>query len=263
MRAVDLMPPEERGSRSRGGVETRTGAVPYVLVAVLAAIALGMTGLALAKKSVNDKQSEVVKLEQEEQAAVAKAEALRPFAEFRALQEARTATVASLAQSRFDWERVLRELSLVLPPDAWFVSVTGTVSPETQVEGGGAIASRTEIAGPALEIVGCATGQDAVAELMTALEDIDGVTRVGISSSELPEDSGSSTDAAGDDCRTEDFIVRYEIVVAFDEIPVPEVGTAPAVPGADPALAGNSAVAAATSPQVAEAQAAGTAVTGG
>ena len=29
------------------------------------------------------------------------------------------ATVTSLADSRFDWERVMRELSLVLPADVW------------------------------------------------------------------------------------------------------------------------------------------------
>ena len=32
------------------------------------------------------------------------------------MSEQRVATVTSLADSRFDWERVMRELALILPP---------------------------------------------------------------------------------------------------------------------------------------------------
>ena len=39
---------------------------------------------------------------------------------------------------------------------------------------------RAAIAGPALELSGCAKGQEAVAGFVTALKDIDGVTRVGV-----------------------------------------------------------------------------------
>jgi hypothetical protein len=90
--------------------------------------------------------------------------------------------------------------------------------------------------GPALEIQGCAAGQEAVAGFVTALKDIDGVTRVGVESSELAEQAGPTAGASGSgeaasgganqDCRTRDFIAQFSLVVAFDAAPVPPSATA-------------------------------------
>ena len=45
--------------------------------------------------------------------------------------------------------------------------------------------------------------------------------------------AGASAEDTIDDCRTRDFINQFEIVVAFDEVPVPETATvAPGVPAA-------------------------------
>ena len=148
------------------------------------------------------------------------------------------ATVTSLADSRFDWERVMRELSLVLPSDVWLVSLNATASPERDGErssssgssgaSSGASGLRAAAPGPALEISGCASGQEAVAGFVTALKDIDGVTRVGVQSSRARRrraapapPAGDAGAGCGDDCRTRDFIAKFEIVVAFDAAPVP------------------------------------------
>nr|MDQ3726364.1 hypothetical protein [Actinomycetota bacterium] len=89
---------------------------------------------------------------------------------------------------------------------------------------------RGSIAGPALELEGCAAGQEAVARFVTALKDIDGVTRVGVESSELdergsdPAASGNGSAAAGGtntDCQTREFIAQFKLVVAFDAAPAP------------------------------------------
>ena len=56
----------------------------------------------------------------------------------RHLPRRRTETVDSLAQSRFDWERVMRELALVIPEDVWLESLTGTVAPGVTVDAEGA-----------------------------------------------------------------------------------------------------------------------------
>ena len=141
----------------------------------------------------------------------------------------------SLADSRFDWERVMRELALILPSDVWLVNLTATATPGVDVgggSGGGGSSSgggmREQVAGPALELSGCAAGQTSVAGFVTALEDIDGVTRVGVQSSQLADkESGAGSSSgggggsgSGDDCRTRDFIAKFEIVVAFDAAPV-------------------------------------------
>lgn len=239
MRPVNLIP---KDARTDGG-RSRVGSVSFVIVAALALALIGAIVLGLTSKQVGDRENEVAQLERELQEVTARAQSLAAFKQFRDLQEARLATVSSLAQSRFDWERVLNELALVIPTDAWLIEMTGTVSPAVQIDGGADISIRDTVEGPALELVGCATGQDAVAGFVADLEDIDGVTRVGVASSKLPEEEATSaetagtavaTDAAGDDnkeCRTRNFISRFEIVVAFDSVPTPPTATAaPSVP---------------------------------
>src|SRR3954447_23905559 len=112
MRPVNLIPPDERGSDRTA---MRTGAFSYVLIAALGLALLGIIALAFTSKQVSDRKSEVAKLTVEEQQATAKANSLQAFANFRAVQEQRSSSVTSLAQSRFDWQRVINELARVLP----------------------------------------------------------------------------------------------------------------------------------------------------
>ena len=82
----------------------------------------------------------------------------------------------------------MRELALILPGDAWLTELTASASAEAQRRRRGSEqASASAIPGPALELKGCAAGHEAVAGFVTDLKDIDGVTRVGVQSSELPE----------------------------------------------------------------------------
>ena len=144
--------------------------------------------------------------------------------------------MTSLAQSRFDWERVLRELALVLPDDIWLTSLGGSAGAGAGPEG----AADESITGPSLLIKGCGTGHPAVARLLAALRDIDGVTRVGLTKSALPEKTAadlvqsSSAAAAGagsGECQTRDFIAGFEASVAFDNAAVaPASVTPPAAP---------------------------------
>ena len=222
MRPVNLIPPEDR----RGDqAPLRTGPLPYILLAGLVALLLGITGVVVTNNQIAESESEVAKLESEDAAASVKAQRLAHFTQFQTTSEQRVETVSELADSRFDWERVMRELALVLPHDAWLVSLTASAAPGVSVEGGGGGGSmRAAIAGPALELTGCAKGQEAVAGFVTALKDIDGVTRVGVQSSELGEEKegGEGGGGSGDECRTHAFIAKFEIVVAFDAAPVAE-----------------------------------------
>lgn len=230
MRPIDLIPPEERrGDRA----PLRRGALVYFVVGAFAAVLIAVTALVLLSNQVSDKEAEVASLQREDAAAAAKAQRLSAYTAFRVMSERRVETVASLADSRFDWERVMRELALVLPSDVWLVDLTATATPGVSIEGGGGGGGgslRASAKGPALELNGCGVSQSAVAGFITALRDIDGVTRVAVESSELPSKkngAGVSTggDAAAgnanDDCRTRSFIAKFQIVVAFDAAPVP------------------------------------------
>jgi Tfp pilus assembly protein PilN len=233
MRPVNLIPPEDRRGEQ---APLRTGPLPYILLGALVAVLLGVSAMVLVGSQISESKSEVAKLEGEDAVAAAKAQRLAAYTQFRSMSEQRVATVSSLADSRFDWERVMRELSLILPSNVWLVGLTATASPAVSVEGGGGGSSgsslRAQAPGPALELNGCASGQKAVAGFVTALKDIDGVTRVGVESSELGEEEeeeaaasstevGASTGSTGEECRTRAFIAKFSIVVAFDAAPVP------------------------------------------
>ena len=239
MRPVNLIPPDER----RGDeAPLRTGHLVYVLTAGLALLLLGVVVVALTSKQISDREDQKASLQQELDQASARATSLAAFTTFRAVQESRLATVTSLAQSRFDWSRVLHELSLVLPSDVSISSLDGSVSPDLQISGGGSSSSsassgsdlRGNIQGPALQISGCAPGQDAVAGFVAALEDIDGVTRVGLESSNIDSASGSGSSASSTgstDCNAGPRTASFAIVVAFDAVPTPSTATtAPSVP---------------------------------
>jgi Tfp pilus assembly protein PilN len=247
MRPVNLIPPEDRrGLRA----PLRTGLTAYLIIGALAAALVGVTFVVLTGNQITERENQVASLEANKAESSARAEALRPYADFAAISAARDETVTSLAESRFDWERVLNELALVIPDDVWLVRVAGSVSPDAQVGEGTAVESRASVPGPALELIGCGASTEAVARFLAALKDIDGVTRVGIDRAERREPTAAdgsssvgSVDTASEECRTRDFISRFEVVAAFDEaVPAaPAAGTettvptdqAPAVPGPD------------------------------
>jgi len=237
MKSVNLVPKDYRKGRLAG----RGGEVfSYFVIGGLAVVLLAVVGIVLTNNKISDNKAELAKLQQRSDEVTAEASALAPYSNFASLTQARTATVSSLAQSRFDWERVLRELAQVIPSSVWLTQLSGTVSPEVTLEDNSDITTRSSIPGPALEIVGCAASQDDVATFIAALEDIDGVTRVGLQSSDLPADdatAATSGDASGgaqsDDCRTRRFISKFELVAAFDAAPVP--ASAAAADGSAPA----------------------------
>ena len=222
MRPIDLTPPE---MRQGAHAPMRTGPIPYILIGALVAVLAGVALLVVTGNQVSEREDEVAQLKREDAAAQAEARRLAPYVQFQSLHEQRLATITSLADSRFDWERVMRELSLVLPGDVWLTELNASASGEGEGAGGGL---RSSVVGPSLELEGCAAGQESVAGFVTVLKDIDGVTRVGVASSELSAKAEGEAGSAGEggsdtggECRTRKFIAKFSIVVAFDAAPVP------------------------------------------
>lgn len=213
MRPVNLIPPDQR----RGdNAPLRTGPLAYIVVGALALVLLGVTMLVLASNEVAAKKDEVTTLRREDAAAKARAEKLAPYAHFQRFSQERVETVTSLANSRFDWPRVMRELALVLPGDVLLNSLTTGGGAEEGESGGEGIGGTL---GPSLELAGCTIGQDEVARFVTALKDIDGVTRVGLQSSAIGEESAAGGSAEGE-CPPA-YKASFQITAAFDAAPVP------------------------------------------
>ena len=132
MRPINLIPPDERrGSQA----PLRSGPLAYILVGALVLLLAGVTALVLTGNKVSEKESEVATLTSEDATAAAEAEKLTAYVTFQTTSEQRVATVESLANSRFDWERVMRELSLILPSNVWLVQLSASASGEVSTGG--------------------------------------------------------------------------------------------------------------------------------
>jgi Tfp pilus assembly protein PilN len=237
VRPVNLIPQEDR----RGAkAPLRTGPLSYAIVAVLLLALGGVTLLVLTGNKISDRKADVAGLQSQVDAAQAQANQLSPYTHFAELQQARQETVASLASSRFDWERTLHELALVLPGDVWLTSVTASAASDPSSSTSSSSTAVDGVTGPSLDINGCASGHDAVAKFLAALRDIDGVTRVTVLSSDRPgaqsstnSSTSSSSASSGQgtvECASRDFIATFEVVAAFDGAQ-PAATTAPASPG--------------------------------
>jgi Tfp pilus assembly protein PilN len=230
VRPVNLIPPEDRrGERA----PMRTGPLAYVVVAVLAVGLVAVTLTVVASNQLSDRKAEKASLQSQVAEAQAAATQVQSFADFASVQQTREATVSTLAQSRFDWERVLRELAIVIPHDVWITNLNATASADaaSSLGSGSGSSSSTStvstdsIAGPSLQIQGCADGHEAVARFLAVVHDIDGVTRATVTSSELPDQtsaagagttSGSSTGTQ--ECSSRSFVSRFDMAVAFDAV---------------------------------------------
>lgn len=241
MRAVNLVPSEQR----RGGPGGRASTPTYVLLGALAAVVLAAGAYVLTINSVNSRKTQLSKVSADAGTAERQAATLKPYRDFAALRQARVATVESLAASRFDWERTMNELSRALPSDVWLTSLVGTVSPGVNLDGGSSSGDtgglRSSSQSPAVEIVGCTESQSEVSRVMARLKLLHGVTRVALASSEKNDTSsggsgGGGGGAAGSsDCRQgSDRFPQFQIVVFLESPAGSATASATPAPGAAP-----------------------------
>lgn len=218
MRPVNLIPADQRRGVS---APTRTGPIAYIVVAALAIVLAAVAAVTLLGNQTSDRKAEVASLEARSAETQARAQSLTQFTSFQEVHDARVQTVQSLATSRFDWERVLQELSRVLPAHIWLTDLTGTVAPDVGSSGGSTL--RGEVSGPALELLGCGRSQNDVARLVAAMEDIDGITRVIVTDSGKTDTVGGG----GGSCQTRPSIPTFSLIAAFDGVTVPATTTPP------------------------------------
>jgi Tfp pilus assembly protein PilN len=191
VKAVNLLPPDTRGASKRTAElgarpEATGGAGPFVVLGVLAACVAGVAGYVLTNNTIKQREADLAAATAREQSVIREAAQLKPFADFDAETRGRVATVRDIAGSRFDWEQALRDLSRAVPADVTLKSLSGDINPTANTSGGGGSSSvRGAVQAPAITLKGCAPGQSQVAQLMARLRNIDGVTRVSLSKSDI------------------------------------------------------------------------------
>lgn len=128
MRAVNLLPRDEpRRHRKRMTLATQVAVVlPFLIASLLAA------GYLLASSKVKDNRATLNAL-QAELEAIPHVENKHPANALLAVQrDQRVAALGLALQARISWDRILREISSVLPEDVWLTSLDAK-SPETPV----------------------------------------------------------------------------------------------------------------------------------
>jgi Tfp pilus assembly protein PilN len=193
MRAFNLLPGEEAAAERR----TRLG-LAQVLVALLGLLVVaGLgTGYLFMSGRVADKQAQVddlrVQLADLDVPSEAPADEGADDVPLASDAEARTSALAGALTGRVAWDRVLRQVTLVVPEDVGFTTVT-TVSPDAAAAGGtDPAAAPAEGAGDSLTLAGQARSQEAVARLLARLGVIPELTEVQLQSSVAePQEDGS------------------------------------------------------------------------
>ncbi len=125
MRAVNLLPRQTKQPRARLGLVGQLALVaPFVVAGLLAA------GYLLASSNVNSKSSTLQAL-QDELASLPAPEApkVQQSPALASERQLRIAAVGAALQSRLVWDRVLRQISAVLPADVWLTTMSAK-SPE-------------------------------------------------------------------------------------------------------------------------------------
>jgi Tfp pilus assembly protein PilN len=233
VRAVNLIPVEQRG---RGGAQAGSPLAAYGFLVALALVLGAVVLYVLAANSIRDKETELAGLRTQSAGARAHATALAPYVEFAKLEQDRVETVRSLAASRFDWDRVMTDMSHVVGRRVWLTSMRGTVAPDVAVEGAaGSDASslRSALPNPAVQVGGCATSHRQVLRFVSRLRATKRVIRVTLGDSEKPDTQTTAVSSDGDaassssdgsDCGDSRY-PRFDLIVFYSPLPgVPSTG---------------------------------------
>src|SRR4051812_46752162 len=159
MKAVNLLPEKHRPRQPSGG----QGKGGYVVLGLLGAVLVGLLVYVLTLNSINDSRTKVTEATAEAARLNDQANSLGPYGDFAKIKAERVKSVMTLAEGRFDYERLVRELAHVLPPDVWLVNASAssvadstTGAPNSTPAPGAAPAPAT---GPTLKLQGCARAQ--------------------------------------------------------------------------------------------------------
>jgi Tfp pilus assembly protein PilN len=169
MKPVNLLPDDLRPRQATGALRGSS----YAVVGGLAVLLLMAVAYVLSANSVNDRKTEIAKVEQETAEALARTAKLAPYQAFAQVKATRIESVKQLASRRFDWERMMREVALVLPDETSITDLSAATTGEAAAGPGAAPAAADPTAaaasGPSLNLKGCAKRQPDVATLMVRL----------------------------------------------------------------------------------------------
>lgn len=205
MRPVNLIPDEQR--RRPSGESSGKGA--YALLGVLAALLVMVAIYVLTSNQVTERRNEAAVAGAEADRLEAEAAKRNNYTDFAQIAQTRLASVAGVAETRFDWERLMRELALVMPEGTWLQSTEASASGDASAGGQPATPSAAG-AGPSANLVGCTPRPPDVARMMVRLRQLHRVNDVSLNESSREQ---ASTPATVDSCGS---LYKFDLTVSFD-----------------------------------------------
>jgi hypothetical protein len=207
-----------------------------VVLGVLGVLLVMAVAYAFSLNQVNSHKTDIARANGEIEKAKRAVAASTAFGDFHSVKETRVASVKQLAAGRFDWERLMRELALVLPEHTWLLDAnTTTTGDPSQAAAPGAAApaagataatpaatadgASTAGTSPIMNLKGCALHQKDVAVMLVRLRKLYRADSVDLNESaqEITEQGGaqtSSDSAAGaDTCGNGRF--KFTVAVTF------------------------------------------------
>jgi Tfp pilus assembly protein PilN len=193
MKAVNLLPEKHRPRKPTGG-QSKSG---YLALGVLGALLVGVLVYVLTLNSINSSKTQITEATAEAARLNDQANSLGPYGDYAKIKTERVKSVQQLAQGRFDYERLVRELAQVLPADVWLVNVSASASGSDATTPSAAPAAPAVAgAGPTLALQGCAKDQSQVAVTLVRLRQLQGATDVTLQHSTRGDDTKGNAAAA-------------------------------------------------------------------
>jgi Tfp pilus assembly protein PilN len=207
MRPVNLVPQDQR----RQTTGQRPGSAYFVLGG-LALLLVMAVAYVLTSNQLSSRQADADAARAETERLQAQSQQLASFTDFSQLKETRLTSVVGVSGTRFDWERLMHELSLIMPTGSWLqttdASVAGTSDPATDPA---AAVPGAAPAGPAATFVGCTPRQSDVARMMVRMRRMHRVDDVKLNES-ARESLGAESTTSVDNCGR---LYKFDITVTF------------------------------------------------
>jgi Tfp pilus assembly protein PilN len=206
MKAVNLVPTEQRRVQASG---KRSGSA-YVLIGILVTLLALVAAYVVTGNNVTDRKNKAAAAKSEADRLEAEVARRGSYTNFADIKKTRLASVMSVAEGRFDWERLMRELSRVMPDGSWLQTTDASVTGE--VDGASTTSSTgTPVAAvPKAKLVGCTPDQSDVARMMVRMRQIHRVSDV-----ELNESSTEPGDSAEVSAGTCGRYYQFDITLSF------------------------------------------------
>jgi Tfp pilus assembly protein PilN len=219
MKPVNLIPQDQRRRKPSEG----SGKGAHAVLGILAVLLAMAVVYVLTANSITEKESEAEQARVEADQLEAQAAPKNSFTDFAEIAQTRAASVAAVASTRFDWERLMRELSRVMPEGSWLTSASASVTGATDPAASATTPADPATAGagaPSANLVGCTPKHSDVARMMVRLRQLHRVVDVELTQSS--RDASQDATAAIDSCGRN---TSFDLTLAFS--PTSPVAEAP------------------------------------